>query len=138
MTYDERLEANVAREHQLRIEVDPGDLHVEPGSHQLSLGLADIRSVKKLLRRHSYAQIVNFQIEEFREFCRRAFDRLREAIDEEVDTVLNLDDVLIDDQLLALVLANLGQETLDTQLVVAGLSQKGPGNLEASLLKRDG
>ena len=51
---------------------------------------------------------------------RRPFDRLREAIDEEVDTVLGLDDVLIDDQLLALVLANLGQESLDRPGRAAG------------------
>jgi hypothetical protein len=60
---------------------------------------------------------VNVQIEESR---RIAFDRLREAIDEEGDPVFDLDDVLLDDQLFALVLANLGLETLDRQLGAAG------------------
>ena len=45
---------------------------------------------------------------------------------------------LPDDQLLALVLANLGQETLDTQLGAAGSFLLGLGDLEALLLKRDG
>ena len=67
-----------------------------------------------------------------------AFDRLREAIDEEVDPVLDLDDVLLDDQLFALVLANLGQETLDGQLGAAGCFLLGLGDLEALLLKLDG
>jgi len=49
-----------------------------------------------------------------------AFDRLREATEEEVDTVLDLDDFLVDDQLFALVLANLGLETLDRQVRAAG------------------
>ena len=57
------------------------------------------------------------QIEESR---RIAFDRLREATDEEVDAVFGLDDILPDDQLLALVLANFGQETLNTQLGALG------------------
>ena len=76
------------------------------------------------------------QIEEF-EIRRRAFDRLREATDEEVDTVLGLDDVLLDDQLFALVLANLGLESLDRQVGAAGCFLPGLGDLEASLLKRD-
>ena len=67
-----------------------------------------------------------------------AFDRLRVATDEEVDTVLGLDDLLPDDQLLALILANLGQETLDSQLGAAGNCLLGLGDLEALLLKRDG
>ena len=58
-----------------------------------------------------------------------AFDRLREATEEEVDTVLGLDDVLIDDQLFALVLANLGQETLDSQVGAAGCFLPGLGDL---------
>ncbi len=63
---------------------------------------------------------MNLQIEEIPEFGRLPFDRLREAIDEEVDTVLGLDDVLIDDQLFALVFANLGLESLDRQVSAAG------------------
>ena len=47
------------------------------------------------------------------------------------------DDVLVNDQLFALVLANLGQETLDSQLGAAGCFLLGLGDLEASLLKRD-
>ena len=65
-------------------------------------------------------------------------DRLREAIDEEVDTVLDLDDLLLEDQLFALVLANLGLETLDSQRGVAGRFLLGLGDLEAFLLKLDG
>ena len=80
---------------------------------------------------------MNVQIEEFGESRRHAFDRLREAIDEEVDTVLGLDDILINDQLLALVLANFGLETLDSQQVAAGSFQPGLGDLEAMLLKLD-
>ena len=113
----------------------PGDLHVEPGSRQLALGLADVGSVLKQLRGHSHAQRVNVQIEESRG---HAFDRLREAIDEEVDTVLDLDDLLPDDQLFALVLANLGLETLDSQLGAAACFLLGLGDLEALLLKLDG
>ena len=66
-----------------------------------------------------------------------AFDRLREATEEEVDPVLDLDDVLLDDQLFALVPANLGLETLDSQVGAAGCFLPGLGDLEASLLKRD-
>ena len=66
-----------------------------------------------------------------------AFDRLREATDEEVDTVLDLDDVLLDDQLFALVPANLGQETLDSQLGAAGSFLRGLGEPQVLLLKRD-
>ena len=69
---------------------------------------------------------MNLQIEETRESERRPFDRLREAIDEKVDTVLGLDDVLIDDQLLALVVANRGQETLDIQGRCRGLLETWP------------
>ncbi len=47
MTQDEGLEVDTAGEGQLRKEVDRGDLHVEPGSHQLALGLADIASIQK-------------------------------------------------------------------------------------------
>ena len=47
MTKDKGLEANAAGDEQLRKEVDPGDLHVEPGSHQVPLSLADIGSVQK-------------------------------------------------------------------------------------------
>ena len=67
-----------------------------------------------------------------------AFDRLREAIDEEVDTVLDLDDVLLDDQLFALVLANLGLETLDSQLGAAARLPSWPWRPQALLLKLDG
>ena len=73
----EGLEANAGVDHELRKEVDPGDLHVEPGSRQVALGLADIGSVLKQLRGHSYVQRVNGQIVESR---RHAFDRLRVAI----------------------------------------------------------
>ena len=45
--------------------------------------------------------------------------------------------VLIDDQLFALVLANLGLETLDSQLGAAGCFLPGLGDLEALLLKLD-
>ncbi len=130
----EGLEADAAVDHQLRKEVDPGDLHVEPGSRQLALGLADIGSVLEQLRGHSYAQRVNVQIVESR---RHAFDRLRVAIDEEVDPVLGHDDVLINDQLFALVPLNLGLETQDTQLGAAGGFLPGLGDLEALLLKLD-
>ena len=71
------------------------------------------------------------------EFRGVTFDRLREATDEEVDTVFGLDDRLLKDQLLALVLANLGQETLDTQLGALAEFLQGFGHLEAGLLKRD-
>jgi len=54
------------------------------------------------------------------EVHRRAFDRLRKATGEEVDPVLDLDDLLLDDQLFALVLANVGLETLDRQVSAAG------------------
>ena len=70
MIQDEGLEANAAVDHQLRKEVDPGDLHVEPGSRQLALGLADIGSVLEQLRGHSYAQRVNVQIVESRRTSR--------------------------------------------------------------------
>ena len=123
----EGLVANAGGDVQLRKEVGPGDLHVEPGSRQLALGLADVGSVLKQLRGHSDAQRVNVQIEESPRTV--AFDRLREAIDEEVDTVLDLDDVLLDDQLFALVLANLGLETLDSQLGAAGGFLLGLGDL---------
>ena len=43
----EGLEADAAGEHQLRKEVDPCDLHVEPGSLQVALGFADVGSVLK-------------------------------------------------------------------------------------------
>src|SRR5262249_8817480 len=77
-------------------EVGPGDLHVEPGSLQLALGLADVGPVLEQLRGHPHAQRVNLQVEETRG---PALDRLREAVDEEVDTVLDLDDLLLYDQL---------------------------------------
>ena len=66
-----------------------------------------------------------------------AFDRLREATDEEVDPVLGLDDLLVDDQLFALVLADLGLEPLDGQLGAAGRFLPGLGDLEALLLELD-
>ena len=75
--------------------------------------------------------------EEFGESRRPAFDWHREAIDEVVDTVLGLDDIRPDDQLLALVLANLGLETLDSQQVAAGRIRAGLGDLEAVLVKLD-
>jgi hypothetical protein len=48
-----------------------------------------------------------------------SFDRLGEAIDGEVDTVRDLDVVLVNDQLFALVLANHGLEPLDRQVGAA-------------------
>ena len=60
-----------------------------------------------------------------------AFDRLREATGEEVDPVLDLDDLLVNDQLVALVLANVGLETLDCQLGALGRFLLGNGNLAA-------
>src|SRR5208282_4710248 len=86
------------------------------------------------LRGRSYSQRMQLQIDEFPS---PALDRLREATEEEVDTVLDLDDLLLDDQLFALVLANLGLETLDRQVGAAGCRLPGLGDLEASLLKRD-
>ena len=58
-------------------------------------------------------------------------------LSEEVDTVLGLDDLLPNDQLFALVLANLGLETLDRQRGAAACFHLGLGDLEALLLKRD-
>src|SRR5271166_3385297 len=66
-----------------------------------------------------------------------AFDRLREATDEEVDPILDLDDILLDDQLFTLVPANLGEETLDSQLGAAGCCLRRLGEPQALLLKRD-
>ena len=61
-----------------------------PAATSFVLGLADIASLSVVARRALPRQSVNVQIEEFRESGRHAFDRLREAIDEEVDTVLDL------------------------------------------------
>jgi len=131
---DEGLEACAAGDHQLRKEIDPGDLYVEPGSRQLALGLTDIGSVLKQLRGQSYAQRVDLQIVES---LGHAFDTLRVAIDEEVDAVFALDDRLIDDELFALIPFNIGLETPDGQLGVAAGFLPGLGDLEALLLKRD-
>ena len=65
---------------------------------------------------------------------RLAFDRLRKAIEQEVNTVFGLDDLLPNDQLFALVLAKLGQETLDTQLRPLGCFPLFYGDLVAFLL----
>ncbi len=81
---------------------------------------------------------MHVQIDEVRKVPRHAFDRLREATGEEVDPVLDLDDLLLNDQLVALVLANVGLETLDCQLGAAGCFLPGLGDLEALLLKLDG
>ena len=62
----EGLVADAAGDVQPGKEVGPGDLHVEPGSRQLALGLADVGSVLKQLRGHSHAQRVKVQIEESR------------------------------------------------------------------------
>src|SRR5207344_350929 len=102
----EGLEANTGVEHELMEEIRPGDLHVEPVGRQVALGPADIGSVLKQLRGDADTQTVDVQIIESRG-C--ALDSLRVAIREEIDPVFSLDDLLIDDQLLALVLANLGQ-----------------------------
>src|SRR5262249_18405937 len=66
-----------------------------------------------------------------------ACDRLRESTGEEVDPVLDLDDVLVNDPLFALVLANLGLETLDSQVGAAGKFLRELGESQALLLKRD-
>ena len=66
ISWVEGLVANAGGDDQLGKEVGPGDLHVEPGSRQLALGLADVGSVLKQLRGHSHAQRVNVQIEESR------------------------------------------------------------------------
>ncbi len=66
-----------------------------------------------------------------------AFDRLWEATGEEVDPVLDLDDVLLDDQLFALVPENLGLETLDSQVGATCEFLRGLGEPQVLLLKRD-
>ena len=71
------------------------------------------------------------------EFTGIAYDRLRVATEPKVDTVLELDDVLVHDQPFALVLANLGQESLYSQFGALGCSHLGLGDLQAILLKRD-
>src|SRR5262249_17418503 len=131
----EGLEANAGGDVQPGIEVRPRDLNVEPGGCQLALGLADVGSILKQLRGESQAERVQVQVEES---FRVAFYGLRKATEEKVDPVLDLDDLLIDDQLFALVLANFGLETLDRELGVAAGRLLGPGDLEALLLKRDG
>ena len=81
---------------------------------------------------------MQLQIDELLDDLRsHAFDRLREATGEEVDPVLDLDDILLDDQLFALVPANLGQETLDSQFGAAGGFLRGLGEPQVLLLKRD-
>ncbi len=45
ISWVEGLVANAGGDVQLGKEVGPGDLHVEPGSLQLALGLADVGSV---------------------------------------------------------------------------------------------
>src|SRR5262249_28411122 len=87
------------------------------------------------LRGYADAQRVDGQIVEP---CRRAFDRLWEAIGKEVDAVLGLDDLLPDDQLLALVPVHLGLEPLDRQFSVAAGFLPGPGGFEACLEQLDG
>ena len=73
---------------------------------------------------------MQFQIDELIDgFPSPTFDSLREATDEEVDPVLNLDDVLFHDQLFALVPANLGQETLDRHSVPRAASFAAWANL---------
>ena len=132
---EEGFEAHAAVEHQLGVEVHPGDLHVEPGRRQVALGLADIGPVLEQLRGHPDAQPVEVQVEESRGHARHG---LRVAIGEEVDPVLGHDDVLVHDQLLALVPAHLGLEPQDTQLGAAGRFLVGLGDLEAPLLELDG
>ncbi len=80
---------------------------------------------------------MNVQVIELGESRRHPWDRLREAIEEEVDTVLGQDDVLPHDRLLALVLANLGLKSLHSQQSAAGEIQPGLGDLEAILIKLD-
>ena len=92
------------------------------------------RRFPQQLGRDSQPQRAEAQIEES---GRLAFDSLREATDEKVDPVLGLDDLLLEDQLLALVLANFGQETLHAQLGAAGRTLQRLGPLEAGFLKRD-
>ncbi|MGA7495156.1 MAG: hypothetical protein WBX00_00340 [Isosphaeraceae bacterium] len=74
---------------------------------------------------------MHVQIDEVRKVPRHEFHRLREATGEEVDPVLDLDDLLVNDQLVALVLANVGLETLDCQLGALGRFLLGNGNLAA-------
>ena len=67
------------------------------------------------------------------EVAGHAIDVLRVAAQQEIDAVLGLDDVLADDLLLALVPADLGQETLDGQLGAAGPLLRVLGHLQALL-----
>src|SRR5580692_4598297 len=75
---------------------------------------------------------------EFEESIRHPLDRLRIAIEEQIDPVFGLDNLLLDDQRFALVLLNLRLETLDRQLGAAAGFLLHLGDLETLLLQLDG
>src|SRR5262249_24526363 len=134
----EDLVANGAGDGDHGQEIGTGDLHVEAGNRQLALGLADVGSVHQELRGDSHGERVQVQVDVFLDGSSGvACDNVGVATEEIVDPVLGLDDVLPDDQPFALVLANLGQETLDGELGEAGGILHSLGEPQALLLKLD-
>src|SRR5262249_7569613 len=129
------LETNARRDDEPWIEASPCDQDVESGSCHLAVGGADVASILQKLRGHTDVENSRVEIDGV---PRCMLDRLRKTANEEVEPVLDFDDPLLDDESLTLILADLGQKSLDAQLRAAGGRFLGLGDFKALLEKLDG